>query len=420
VSTTSKRPLYLACAVALTMVLSSSSAGAVKLKVTEDTFLDLKLLLQPWLELKYDPVVAAPARQFTNDFFLRRTRVILGGQVTKWVSFFFDTDMPNWGRGGNWSLTTATKDATTGAVTGVKENSGFFIQDAWVSFDIHESIHITGGMLLLPFLHFSRQSAGNLHTLDYHVDLLRYPATGDKVWRSAGVELRGLLLKKKIDYRVAITNGVAHGAETIAGKPEKKDASGTVITPAVPAVLSNTKDSPRFTGRVAYNFFDAEEGFFLGGTYLGAKKILSVGFAFDAQPAVFGPSNAYYGLGGDIFLDYPINPKRRISGQLNFVYYGGEANPKRGFGMAMDIGFAFGKWEPVIGIDYYRPAGKSDLKDQLIGIHPGLNWWLFGHTANVKLDIGIVKAEGVEMSKPATGGNYGPAVVGTIQTQLLF
>ena len=44
-----------------------------------------------------------------------------------------------------------------------------------------------------------------------------------------------------------------------------------------------TAECPRFSGRLAFNFFDAEEGFFLGGTYLGKKKILSLGFAYDAH-----------------------------------------------------------------------------------------------------------------------------------------
>ena len=407
-------PRYFACAAALTVVAVSSPAGAVKLKVADDTFINVRLLLQPWIELKNDPTVTATnpnLTDFTNDYFLRRTRVLFGGQVTKWVSFFMETDMPNWGRRGNWSVISSAKDATTGAMTSVNEVTGFFVQDAYVSIDLHESFHVAAGMLMLPFVHFSRQSAANLHTLDYHSTLLRYPTSGDKVWRSTGVEVRGLLLKKKIDYRIAMTNGVADKTQMVAAT---YDSAGVQITPAV---MSNTNDAPRVTGRVAYNFFDAEEGFFLGGTYLGKKKILSVGFAFDAQPGVFGSSldgakRPYYAIGGDVFLDYPLRSNLRLSGQVDVVYYGGEDNPKRGFGMAMDIGFAIGKFEPLIGFDYFKGPDASELEDQYLGIHPAFNYWLAGHNANIKLDLGIVKREKVTMDQAT--------LVATIQMQLFF
>ena len=234
--------MRLSAALALLFTLvPAGPAGAVKIEASEDVFVDVRYLLQPHVVLSNDPA-ASPA--FTSDFYIRRSRIILGGQVSPFVSFFMETDMPNWGKGGDWS------------------NPTFFVQDALVSFDVHEAFKVSVGMLLIPFVHHAKQGATSLHTLDYHGGMVRYPA--GKVWRDNGVEFRGILAGGRLDYRVAITNGVT-------GTPH---------------------DIPRFSGRLALNLADAESGLFYGGTYLGKKKVVSFGAAFDVQPEAFGGSDA--------------------------------------------------------------------------------------------------------------------------------
>jgi hypothetical protein len=414
-------------ALVLVPLLVSSTAQAVKVEVDKDTFLDLHLLLQPWVQLRHnDPADAASIAANPNDFqaklqrtfgdfYVRRTRFVIGGQVTKWVSFFAETDMPNWGKGGNWNPTDRhTHDVTiagTPTTTSAFGGSGpMYIQDAYLQFNIHEAFNIVGGMILTPFIHNGAQGATSLHTLDYHADLMKYPNNTNKVWRDNGVMFRGFLFKKHLDYRISITNGVNDGTTMVAA------------TATAPAVVARTGECPRFSGRLQYNFFDAEEGFFLAGTYLGKKKILSLGFAYDAQPKVYGwDKGTYWALGGDVFVDLPMG-KNRLSGQLNFVGYGGDNNPTRGKGMLFDLGYAIGKWEPIVALDWYRPEVKkftasssymninSGLDSDLFGAHLGLNWWFLGHTANVKLDVGFIKNYGVEVKNSAT--------VVTLQTQL--
>jgi hypothetical protein len=326
---------------AAVLLAGASPARAARVDLARNTFLDLHLLLQPSVQLRED-VHAAP--QFGSDFYVRRTRFVMAGQVTKWLSFFAETDQPNWGKGGDWT-------------------PAFFVQDAFLSLNVHEALVIDGGMLLVPFVHNARQGATSLHSLDYHSDLIRYPTGSNKVWRDNGVEIRGLLLDRRLNYYVAITQGV--------GK-----------TP---------HDTPRVSGRLAVNFFDAEDAFFLSGTYLGKKRILSVGAAFDFQQGSFGPGTTYAGVGGDIFLDFPLKHRRRVSGQIDVVYYGGGGNPDRGTGLLFDLGYAVGPFEPLVAVDWFRPDGATQLYDNLVGIHGGFNWWAIGHTANLKIDAGFVK-----------------------------
>ncbi|MDP7111329.1 MAG: hypothetical protein QGH45_05170, partial [Myxococcota bacterium] len=326
----------------------------------EDVFVDVGYLLQPHLVLGNDPT-AAP--EFTSDFYLRRSRLMLGGQVSPFVSFFVATDMPNWGKGGDWS------------------NPDLLVQDAVVSFGAHEAFRVSVGMLLIPFVHQAKQDPGTLHTLDFHDAVLRSPTGVAR--RDNGIEFRGLLAGGRLDYRVAITNGVA-------GTPH---------------------DIPRLSGRVAVNFADAEPGLFLGGTHLGDKKVVSIGAAFDAQPEAFGGADAYYAFGGDFFLDVPMGGNR-LSSQVNYVYYGGSANPDAGMGVLFDLGYAIGKLEPLVAVDWFMPRGAAGGDDHLFGGHVGLNWWLIGHRASIKLDLGIVKEPGEGISNAAR--------VATIQTQLLL
>jgi hypothetical protein len=382
------------------MLLASSRAEAVKVEVDKDTYLDFHLLLQPWAQFRYsDPNDNPNVQHAFGDFYMRRTRIVVGGQLTKWISFFAETDMPNWGMGGDWKTST------------------FFVQDAYMQFNLHESFNIVGGMILTPFIHNASQGATSLHGLDYHVDLMKYPTQANKVWRDMGVMFRGFLFKKKLDYRIAFTNGVQDGAEVVAAK------AATATAPAVPAVLAATGESPRFSGRIAYNIFDAEEGFFLAGTYLGKKKVLSLGFAYDLQPGVYGKDAGtgnkrnYWALGGDVFWDLPMG-KNRLSGQFDYVGYGGISNATRGQGFLFDVGYAIGKIEPIFAIDWYRQSRLLDatgtevtgFKKDLFGLHVGINWWFLGHTANLKLDYGQIKAPGLTFGKSAS--------VITLQTQL--
>lgn len=362
------RALAVAGAMAFALTAFSSPAAAVKLDAGEDMFLNLNVLMQPQLGVTYD----GNASDTTADFRIRRMRLLFGGQVSKWFSFFMETDSPNLGSQGRWN--------------------GFIVQDAFVSFNLHESFNLAAGMILAPFIHQARQSAVSLHTLDYHVPLIKFPKQGHQIWRDMGVEARGIIAGK-LDYRIAITNGVPGTAD----------------------------DIPRFTGRIAYNIFDPEPGFFYGGTYLGKKRVLAIGATFDMQPDALlfdatgqptGDDYTHYAFGGDLFWDLPLKGDRRVSGQVAFVYYGNDDNPDAGMGVLADIGYAFGVWEPILAVDWFKPEGADDLTGQFLGIHAGLNWWVKGHNANIKLDIGLIKAAGLEFGDAS--------VVTTLQTQMFF
>jgi hypothetical protein len=87
---------------------------------------------------------------------------------------------------------------------------------------------------------------------------------------------------------------------------------------------------------VSANLWDTETGYVNGGHYYGAKKVLGVMGNFDYQafrknapPAAGTDKNAYYGLGGAVFLNYPLSgsPSSKggdeIVGLVQIGYYDG-------------------------------------------------------------------------------------------------
>src|SRR5205807_277870 len=101
-----------------------------------------------------------------------------------------------------------------------------------------------------------------------------FGSAASPVGRDAGAELRGLLMDGHIEYRA----GLFQGRRNVQIPPPA--AAGA---PAVTVDRVGSRNSFRVTGRLQLNLLDPETGFFYGGTYLGAKKILSVGGSYDYQ-----------------------------------------------------------------------------------------------------------------------------------------
>ncbi len=365
-------------------------AALPQIKKGEHQYLDLHFLVQPWFLAMEEG--AADSSSWSKDVFLRRTRFILSGSVHERVKFFVETDIPNLGKGGNWS-------------------SSFYIQDAYIDFLLSHSrgwlssLHVAAGMILLPFSHHNRQSAVSLNTLDYHITLIRFPADSHKVWRDTGVEARALLCGKRLDVRAGIFDGVPGSA-----------------SPGL-----NPRDLPRFTGRVQYNFWEPEEGFFYGGNYLGTKRVLSGGIGFDCQQdAVYTGNHAapggYWAATADLFVDYPLSKDREIVFQANAFHYAyGDENayranmvPKTGNALGMELGYRWGKLQPVISYERFEP--KYEAAQSLYfaeNLRLGFNWWWLGHSANFKFEYAVLQKKDKDLKKTTRGAF-------SVQAQLFF
>ena len=326
-----------ALALALLIPAGLARAQAV-IKVNDDVNFKFGFLLQgqgDWTQNANDTT--------SQNLFLRRVRVLMGGQIAKNVTFFFETDSPNLGK----------------VVGGSKVTSGLIVQDAFVSWKLSEEFIFDGGLILTGIAHNSLQSAASLMPVDYgpHSFLFSGPEQ-NVVGRDTGFQLRGYPAKKKLEYRVGIWQG-------------NRDAA--------------SRQSLRTTARLQYNFLDADTGFFYTGTSLGKKKIFAIGAGCDAQ-------KDYKSYAADVYVDHPLGPGA-ISGQVDWIRYDGgtflAALPEQ------DVIYAeAGYYFPKVKVMPFFTVSNKNLASTDTGDETrwsvGLGYMAFGHNVNLKAAYGKI------------------------------
>ncbi|MBE3088279.1 MAG: hypothetical protein IMZ71_04100, partial [Chloroflexi bacterium] len=160
------------------------------------SFLTLGFLAQPQLET----VTTPDGRSTSKNMFLRRIRLIAGGRATAKLSFFIETDSPNLG-----------KDTAGGR----KVEEYVFLQDVILTYAFSEKVQVDAGMLLFPLSHNTGQSAATLLATDYGpYSFVASEPTGSRIGRDYGIQARGYVLGKHLEYRVGAFQGYADPAAT--------------------------------------------------------------------------------------------------------------------------------------------------------------------------------------------------------------
>jgi transposase len=331
---------------------SAARAQAV-IKVNDDVNFKLGVLGQfqgDWLEVP-------SADETAQNLFIRRIRLLFGGQVAKNVTFFVETDAPNLGK----TLS-----------SGKNISPGLVVQDAYGEFKVRDAFAIDAGLMFVPFSRNSLQSAASLLPIDYGANTFNQSApTQSTVGRDAGFQAKGYFLENHLEYRV----GAFQGA---------RDAG--------------SYRAFRYAGRVQYQFLEPEAtAFFYTGTYLGTKKVAAVAAAFDTQ-------NDYHAYDADAFVDYPAGPGA-VTAQLAYNRFDGGDTfltlPKQNVAL-LELGYFLRdlKLTPVLQFT------KRALVDTTLGDETrwsiGLNYWWAGHNANIKTAYGRIDPRGLKSQNEFT------------------
>ena len=334
---------------ALVLLLLAAPAGA-QLQITSadgGSSLKLGVLAQgqgEWLD-------AAGGEHTSQNLFLRRLRVILGGKLGERITFFVDTDSPNLGKAG---------------ADGRKNDGDVFIQDAFVSVALRPDVSVDAGMLLLPLSHNAQQGATTLLAIDYAPTSFTASApTGSRTGRDYGVQLRGYFLQRHLELRAAVAQG-ARGPD--AARPL------------------------RTTLRAVWYPFEADTGFFYSGTFFGARRLLALGVSHDQQ-------EHYRTDAADVVVDWPVGARGdAVAAQANVVRFDGGTTltelPRQDT-VALEAGyflkaFRLGPFVQFSRRDFDDPARADERSSQV-----GVAWWWSGHQLNVKLGVGRLERDGV-------------------------
>lgn len=356
-----------AAAVLVGLMAPGAAQAQAIIKVNDDVNIKFGLLLQGWADWNQDTVTSG----YIQNLFLRRARFIVGGQVAKNVTFFFETDNPNLGK--------APKALGTGLI----------VQDAYLEWKIADAFILDGGLILIPMSRNGLQSAASQLSLDYGTfTFLNSGPTQSSVGRDTGFQLKGYLVDKHLEYRIGAFEGFRN--------------------PAVAGFDGGSRNSFRSAGRLQYNFLDAEVGPFYAGTYLGKKKVLSVGVGYDTQ-------SYYNAYSGDVFFELPAGKAGAVTGQFDWVHWDGEktftalSQQNDWFG---ELGFFFAgaKTQPYVKYEKQAFAVSDDTKGQK-RFQVGLNYYIAGQ--NLKLTGAYTK---IMPNNPATSSTN----QFTVQLQLFY
>ncbi len=306
-----------------------------------------------------------------NDFILRRMYLSASGDVAPWLGAFVHVASDRIGQDG-------LDQPSVGL------GSGIAIRDAWIVFRLHDALNIQAGRMYVPLTRqYGTTSTKNMLTTD--LPFLQGGVRGNifyasKVGRDDGVTVWGNPLNGLLQYRFMVSEGV-EGA-------------------------SNPHDSQRFVGRVSVNFLEAERGWFNQGTYLGQKKVLSVGIGADYQPKL--------ALGGtqemdnrvllvDMFLDYPLKAGAlTVESSYGDIQHATQthnlshlARGRNGKTWYVQGGYLL---PGALGEGRLQPYVRHELVSVMDGgtthfYTAGLNYYLRGHNAKVSFDYSFVNQE---------------------------
>ena len=229
-------------ALGFVFVASSVFAGP-KMDIGDDGWLALSFLGQAHYSFK-------DGAADEDDFYLRRGRIILKGQMMDGVKFFMETDNDMAGVNGKSAASTD-------------------IQDAWMDVRLLDTdvcqLWLQGGLILLPFSLENRSSAASLLGIDYNSEACGL-FVNSFVWRDQGAELHGNLTKK-----VSFHAGVFDGYDQYATATIEKNPDAAL----------------RYCGHVEINVLGEVEqgGWFFSQNRLGANdaQYIVIGAGYDGQ-----------------------------------------------------------------------------------------------------------------------------------------
>lgn len=211
----------------------------------------------------------------TSSFNFRRNRLAFLGKYGERIGLYVQTEF------------TEDQNVTPLSVSDDDSGADFILLDAVMRFRINDAFRVNVGKFKYNLSRENLEECLAPLTLDRSL-FLRAPFV---TTRDRGVAAWGNLFADRFQYRVDVMEG------------------RTATTAAATAPDS----SFRFSGRAHVTLLDPEKDYGYKGTYLGKKKVLTAGAAFQYEPDVafadtvaMADSKDYMAWTADLFFEYPV------------------------------------------------------------------------------------------------------------------
>ncbi len=371
----------------LLMPLMAGSAGAgAMIQINDDAKIDLGFRLQT-LYLNTDRDLDGDGKfEKIDDFLIRRARFRLGADINKNVGIFLQTEF--------------SQDAGSGG--------DVRLIDAFVKYKIAKFATIIFGENMAPVTRQNLTSSGGLMAIDRPGITYKNLTWGTRAlstFSTATYDDSDAGLRGDVDVRdLGIT---LFGSTSFSESSHLKYYLGVFD-----GIQKAGKDSERVAGRVQYNIFDAEPGYYGLSTYLGKKKTIGIGAAFDVQSNVAddlatGTTVDYSMSTVDVFAEIPVGSGTLTAEgafidmdledavQLDALGDGSDlrdANQSQGDGYYIQAGYLISKWQPWIEFENWdadAASGKGSFDTSRVG----LTYYIEGHNANIKVGYELFSSD---------------------------
>ena len=262
-----------------------------------------------WLQINYEMQLygqwrnngsGADGTDSTTDIYFRRNRLSFRGMANEKYGFYYAQEFQG--------------ERYIGPInTWVTPIDDFFVLDAFFIANYSEKFHLRAGLTKDPLVR--QHNVGCFFPLSLDRSLFVYTSI-PRVSRDFGLLLWGNLMDKRLQYKISAMEGI----------DSTQQASSTL----------------RYTGRLHYSFWDPEDLPLYWSTYLGTKKVLTIGGGYQFEmDAAYGnqalrtlPTD-YQAWTFDLFMEYPTAAAGTfdfgaayLDSDFDDAYLGGDPSPQ--------------------------------------------------------------------------------------------
>ena len=363
--------IALMAGVAAGLLASAPSWAGAKLKIDDESMIDLGFRVQSLVIQREVDLDGDGSWDDDTDFRVRRARLRAKLNVNQYVSAFIQTEA-------------ADDLGGTG--------SDMRVIDSWVNLMYNNWLQLQSGQTMAPSSRQTTTSSGAMMTIDR-------PGINTKnlTWGTRSTYRFGTSTLDQTDAGLRGDNAVRDVGAVLWGTGSFSDTMHLKYYAGLFDGVQNadTDDNNlRFTGRVQFNMFDAEPGYYNLSTYLGTKKTLGFGASYDMQDEVAnntigGGTSDYEFWSVDAFLEWPLGPgyltAEAAYSDLDLDRFDDDAAAAQGNGWYVQAGYYINKWQPWVEYEEWDGDAVSGDFGNYSQYRIGVSYFFKGHNANVKL-----------------------------------